>query len=415
MLNGIKAMINEKKNFQEAAEVIFEDASGANLDDLIVLGEDTDLPEPDDDNDTDNDDVKNEPEDNSSNDDIIPEDNSKNDNNDSSNNDIIDTPITNNEGDGLEEPLPIPGDDTLPTPVGKQTGEPITDTDDILNVSIDLKSNTVSDVLPVPPSNAGEAIASDDILSQKIDSGFGNEEPVSDQPESDDDLLNENIEDGSYTEANKRIIKKWEKKLNDNEDVSKRLGIAMSGYLDGDPNLTKDMLEEYFKKHKLRVDKNGYVFDDDGYNYGHISQLTYKDIKDKEKFVHQTNLETSRKRKLKNESSEIENDLLTDNIFQEAITLDGEGKSDSGDEGGEGNSDLPDNGSSDEGGSEGEENSVTKQVRDKVEESETNEEPPLDDTSSNDSNKGDLLKDLSNKLGNITKSLEDAKKVVNSL
>lgn len=296
MLNGIKAMINEKKNFQEAAEVIFEDASGANLDDLIVLGEDTDLPEPDDDND--NDDVKNEPEDNSSNDDIIPEDNSKNDNNDSSNNDIIDTPITNNEGDGLEEPLPIPGDDTLPTPVGKQTGEPITDTDDILNVSIDLKSNTVSDVLPVPPSNAGEAIASDDILSQKIDSGFGNEEPVSDQPESDDDLLNENIEDGSYTEA---------------------------------------------------------------------------------------------------------------------ITLDGEGKSNSGDEGGEGNSDLPDNGSSDEGGSEGEENSVTKQVRDKVEESETNEEPPLDDTSSNDSNKGDLLKDLSNKLGNITKSLEDAKKVVNSL
>lgn len=296
MLNGIKAMINEKKSFQEAAEVIFEDASGANLDDLIVLGEDTDLPEPDDDND--NDDVKNEPEDNSSNDDIIPEDNSKNDNNDSSNNDIIDTPITNNEGDGLEEPLPIPGDDTLPTPVGKQTGEPITDTDDILNVSIDLKSNTVSDVLPVPPSNAGEAIASDDILSQKIDSGFGNEEPVSTQPEIDDDLLNENIEDGSYTEA---------------------------------------------------------------------------------------------------------------------ITLDGEGKSNSGDEGGEGNSDLPDDGSSDEGGSEGEENSVTKQVRDKVEESETTEEPPLDDTSSNDSNKGDLLKDLSNKLGNITKSLEDAKKVVNSL
>lgn len=198
MLNGIKSMINAKKSFQEAAEIILEDASGANLDDLIVLGEDTDLPEPDEDdvnNDNDNN-VKNEPEDNSSNDNIIPEDNNKTDDN-SSNDGIMDTPITDNEGDGLEEPLPIPGDDTLPTPVGKQTGEPITDTDDILNVSIDLKSNTVNDVLPVPPSNAGEAIASDDILSQKIDSGFGNEEnsenPELSNEDEGNDLLSEAI------------------------------------------------------------------------------------------------------------------------------------------------------------------------------------------------------------------------------
>lgn len=196
MLNGIKSMINAKKSFQEAAEIILEDASGTNLDDLIVLGEDTDLPEPNEDDDNNNDNVENEPEDNSSNDNIIPEDNNKTDNN-SSNDGIMDTPIADNEGDGLEEPLPVPGDDTLPTPVGKQTGEPIDDIDNILDMSIDLKSNTAKDILPVPPVNAGEAIASDDILSQKIDSGFSNEEnpenPELPNEDEGNDLLSEAI------------------------------------------------------------------------------------------------------------------------------------------------------------------------------------------------------------------------------
>ena len=38
----------------------------------------------------------------------------------------------------------LPGDgDDLPTPIGKQTGEPIEDKDDLLDVTIDLKSNTI--------------------------------------------------------------------------------------------------------------------------------------------------------------------------------------------------------------------------------------------------------------------------------
>ena len=56
--------------------------------------------------------------------------------------------------------------------VGKQTCEPIElDDNDILSVTIDLKSNTVTDVLPIPPDNAGEAL-SDDILATRVDSGF---------------------------------------------------------------------------------------------------------------------------------------------------------------------------------------------------------------------------------------------------
>lgn len=44
MLNSIKAMINEKQSFLAEAATIFEDGIG-NLDDSIVLGESTELPE----------------------------------------------------------------------------------------------------------------------------------------------------------------------------------------------------------------------------------------------------------------------------------------------------------------------------------------------------------------------------------
>ena len=44
MLNTIKGMILQKKEFQEAASIIFEDGVG-NLDDQIVLGEENNEPE----------------------------------------------------------------------------------------------------------------------------------------------------------------------------------------------------------------------------------------------------------------------------------------------------------------------------------------------------------------------------------
>ena len=44
MLKNVKAMILEKKEYLEAAQIIFEDATGSNIDDLIILGESADLP-----------------------------------------------------------------------------------------------------------------------------------------------------------------------------------------------------------------------------------------------------------------------------------------------------------------------------------------------------------------------------------
>ena len=80
----------------------------------------------------------------------------------SSEDDILDAPIDDGSSDDFDN-LSL---------VGRQTGEPIELTDDdLLSVTIDLKSNTMTDVLPVPPDNAGEAI-SDDILSTRVDSGF---------------------------------------------------------------------------------------------------------------------------------------------------------------------------------------------------------------------------------------------------
>ena len=93
-------------------------------------------------------------------------DDSENDNDDvepeSSEDDILDAPIDDGSSDDFDN-LSL---------VGRQTGEPIELTDDdLLSVTIDLKSNTMTDVLPVPPDNAGEAV-NDDILSTRVDSGF---------------------------------------------------------------------------------------------------------------------------------------------------------------------------------------------------------------------------------------------------
>ena len=234
MLKGIKEMINQKKCFQEAAEIIMEDVDGSNLDDLIILGEDKDYPEPDEDDDEKDEGKHKEPDGDedgsgeSDNDGDEPthtepdgdEDGSKPSDGDG------DEPPTHPEPDGdengegepdgddddilgssintsepTEQPMPLPGED-LPTPVGIQTNEPITgNLDDILDVTIDLKSNTVKDILPIPPANAGEAIASDDILSQKIDSGFGEENGddadimgMSSGEESGDDIMDSEID-----------------------------------------------------------------------------------------------------------------------------------------------------------------------------------------------------------------------------
>lgn len=210
MLNGIRQMIQEKTAFLEAADIIFEDGSGMNLDDRIILGESN---EDDIENDlTLHEDGDSEPEgnvgDGENNETPTVEEPTTGDGNndegepnledlpidDGSENSVEDNPtatgdtgtddLLNSDIDSPEtvndEPAgsvgELPGSD-LPEPVGAQTGEPINPVDDILNVELDLGSNTVKDVLPVPPAGAGEVVPTEDNEqpTQHVDSGFGRE------------------------------------------------------------------------------------------------------------------------------------------------------------------------------------------------------------------------------------------------
>lgn len=186
MLSEIKNMINQKNAYLEASSAIFEDAQGVSLDDVIVLGEDTEDPTIGEAGDEDTN--ENEPAVGS----------------DEPMDDVVSEPVDNEDSmdDGAI------GSDDLPTPIGAQTGEPVADNiDDLLTAEIDLKSNTLRDVLPVPPANAGEAIASDDILNQHIDSGFGGEDEGAATEEADDildspiDSGQESVDDDMLSEA----------------------------------------------------------------------------------------------------------------------------------------------------------------------------------------------------------------------
>jgi len=199
MLNTIKGIINQKKDFLEAAEIILEDGMGSSLDDLIVLGEEGDVA-PEESPVIENDNEPEEPkedenpkeDDNNQDDDVMdqPVDVDEPASPEPVNDDMTNEPIDDSElaepvvGGGEENPIPLPGDDSLPEPVSNVTGEPVAD-DGILSMELDLGSNTPKDVLPVPPNNAGDVISGDeDVTSQRIDSGFGGEEtePINSEP-----------------------------------------------------------------------------------------------------------------------------------------------------------------------------------------------------------------------------------------
>ena len=128
MFSLLKNMINEKKAFMESSDNLIME--NEDLDDAIVLNEEPEkVPGPED---------------------YKPEEN--------------------------PTPTEAPVEDPLPTPVGAQTGEPATiGDDDILSQEIDLATNTPTDTLPVPPAGASDAVVSDNLLDQPIDSGFGAE------------------------------------------------------------------------------------------------------------------------------------------------------------------------------------------------------------------------------------------------
>ena len=165
MLNTIKNIIKEKKVFQEAADFILEDEA---LDDSIILNEDDSYPEED------------------------AEDERK--------------PEKNHDDESKkEDPMDISIDDlcntceTLPKPVGAQTGEPAEVGDDILlSTEIDLNTNTSNDTLPTPPVNAADVVEGE-VDSSKVDSGFDDtsllDTPIDDEGSDDTSLLDSPIDD----------------------------------------------------------------------------------------------------------------------------------------------------------------------------------------------------------------------------
>ena len=202
MLNDIKAMILEKQNELDTIELLSEETKLHNFDESIILTE-SELVEPVFEEDEDNED-----EEESKETDVK---DSEDDVDDKDDNDILDKNIDDDEAevdsdnDGVDDSVDdtedisdapidepeapqddigndsIEGDD-LPEPVGAQTGEPISDDNDLLSTEIDLGSNTMKDTLPVPPNNAADVVDGDE---QRIDSGFGNDELPPEEQDND--------------------------------------------------------------------------------------------------------------------------------------------------------------------------------------------------------------------------------------
>ena len=229
MLNAIKELINEKKTIMESADLILEDDQ---LDDSIILGEEASEPEDtseptddieeasdnkddeevpfkdekdkseekDEENTTDEEenDLMDAPMDNGEEDNEAPTDDGSDN---SSEADIIDSPVDDNHSDN-----PVPEtDDILDQPVDSTPEDSSDPLDDILSTEINLKTNTMSDILPTPPAHAADAVPSDDdLMNQRIDSGFGSDSntlpetnPTNLPVQEDDDFMDQSLDDTS--------------------------------------------------------------------------------------------------------------------------------------------------------------------------------------------------------------------------
>ncbi len=203
MLKIIKDMINRKQEFLESARLIYEDVMEEGLNDFIILGETSEEDIEEDSSDSEEIDVTDKEEDSSDMDldtislsdeePEVPEEPMGMDDANSSEDDVLSTPLN----------------DDLPMPIGRQTGEPLNDDiDDLMYVTINLQSNTMSDVLPVPPSNASEALNLDNI-EMNVDSGF--------------ESANEDVKklDEIETKTKKKTDDAWntvKKTVNENDD-----------------------------------------------------------------------------------------------------------------------------------------------------------------------------------------------------
>ena len=309
MLNTIKSMIQQKKSFQEASDLIMEDVNIFGISDSVVFGEDVD---------NDNDDDNNEENSNNLNNNIetSDENNMDDESNDISQNNtdnsILDNPIED------DKELPIPGNnELLPNPTDNNINNRSDDYNDILSADIDLTSNTMKDILPVPPSNAGDSVVSNDTVNQHIDSGFGNE---NDDQQSSNQVLTNDILDVNIDEI---------------------------------PSNTSNNISVNAMSEAITVG------DDNSEDSSQSSDNSTETAEDKPETTEQTPETTEEEPGDTTEEPKVEDN--------------------------------------------NEESPVTSAVKDKIAEMDIE-----DDIASKDSSKDELLK----KLGNITKSLEDAKKAV---
>lgn len=376
MLNGIKTIINKNQAFQESAGIILEE-TGIDIDDLIVLGEDTDDT---DQLNLDNEITEDDPTDDSEDDEArntINNDNLSNTDNNMLTFDDKPAEPTNEPNqistDSEEDKDPMEDElDDLPTPIGKQTGEPINDDiDDIMHMEIDLKSNTISDALPIPPGNAGEAIASDEINPQQhVDSGFGGEEEENKETsiEESSNRSNDwkNIKNSLYDELDEFDVKVYTDK--------KSGGIIVKVFNKDDKELKniKSIIKKISKKNNLKINETI-----DG------SKL-YININNSKPITEGISLAGGVEGSEENTATDGNVDTSGDPVPEDTSTADNSASEDP----------VPD--------ASNEENPVTAAVRDKVNETES-----LDGNESSNS-KEELLK----KLSNITKNLEDAKKAI---
>jgi hypothetical protein len=348
MIQAIKSMILRKRAFVEDARLIFEDTTiEDDLDKAILLEAEEEnveekgkedeekSPEPKEDEGEPEMDLLDEP---------------TNDTGPSS-------PPTSSEDDVASSPET----DMEPSSLGSSNDSAVDDIADLLtHVDLDLKTNTLGDILPVPPSNASEAI-SDDTLDPKVKSGFGDESSTDQESlemESTIDLFESNTE-----ETKEEDDKKKEKKEcgNEKQECSED---AKNESFDTIDLLSSNIYEnkEEDKKEDEKTEDNGKKKKD---KYGKMVDVMEGtvDLLDGD-FEIDNDF---------SESSSIEEgiiDLFDDRSYTEAITLAGGGDSaPAGDAPADGNLDPPDEANKDlaaDSGGGGEDSTVTSAVKDKV-------------------------------------------------
>lgn len=148
MLDVIKSIINRKRSFLEAANLILEDMENDEIMDSLL-------------------DDKLTGDDSSEEDSSSSEEDSGFDTIGDSNDDLSFGDDSDDSGpiadDGIDDSMMIKDDESTPDD----------EISDIFSISVDTRTNTVRDILPVPPMNAADAVVGDS--DAKLDSGFANE------------------------------------------------------------------------------------------------------------------------------------------------------------------------------------------------------------------------------------------------